>query len=443
MTEADIIIKADYVLKMDKDLTVLEDGAIAVKDGRIAAVGKSEELLSKFSSKKIAGGNGYVAFPGFVNTHTHSPMVYFRGLSDDIPLKNWLEDYIWPAENKWLSENFVADAAELACAEMVKAGITLFNDMYFFGDTIARTAKRMGLRALIGAGVLDFPSKTANTAEEYLDNAATLIKKWKGDEFISPCIAPHSAYACGPATLKEVKKISEELGIRVSIHLSETPWEVGEILSRYGKRPVEHLDSIGFLDESVIAAHCIWIEEGEIEILAKRKVNISLCIESNLKLASGFAPVPAMLAKGIKVTFGTDGAASNNDLNILSEVSTAAKVYKALANDPTVLDAKSVLLMATRWAAEALGFGNSCGSLEEGKSADIVVANLNKPHLLPLYDIYSQIVYSMTSADISSVIVNGRVLMDERKLTLADESEILGRAQQWGAKIKRDLKPRR
>lgn len=435
MTNADIIIKADSVLTMDRDLNVIKGGAVAVKGGKIAALGTEEDILKDYISGKVIGGKGYVAFPGLVNTHTHSPMVYFRGLADDIPLKEWLENRIWPAEQMWLSPEFVSDAVELACLEMLKAGITVFNDMYFYGNEIAAATKRMGMRAVVGAGILDFPTKTAGTVEEYFANAESLIKKWKGDEFITPCIAPHSVYTCGSETLRKAKVMSEKFGIPLHIHLSETQWEVGEIMSRHRKRPIEFLDSLGFLDESVVAAHCVWVEDAEIELLAKKKVNVSHCMESNLKLASGFAPVATMLSAGIKVTFGTDGAASNNDLNILSEMSTTAKVHKALANDPTVLNARSIILMATRWGAEALGLGSICGSIEEGKSADIVIADTNKPHLTPMYDIYSHIVYSMNSADVSTVIVNGSVVVDKGRLTTADESGIMSKAVEWGKKI--------
>jgi 5-methylthioadenosine/S-adenosylhomocysteine deaminase len=436
MKDADIIIKGDAVLTMDRDLHVVRNGAVAIKGGKIVSVGAEEDILSRYATGKVIGGKGYIAFPGLVNTHTHSPMVYFRGLADDIPLKEWLEKRIWPAEQRWLGPEFISDAVELACIEMLKAGITVFNDMYFYGDEIAATAKRMGMRAVVGAGIVDFPTRTAGTIEEYFLNAESLIKKWKGDEYITPCIAPHSPYACGPETLKRAKRMSEEFGVLIHSHISETQWEVGEITARYRKRPIEYLDSLGCLDETLLAAHCIWVEDAEIDLLARKKVGVSHCMESNLKLASGFAPVATMLSAGIKVTFGTDSAASNNDLNILSEMSTTAKVHKALANDPTVLDARSVLLMATRWGAEALGLGDSCGSIETGKAADIVVADMKKPHLTPMYDVYSHIVYSMNSADVSSVVINGVVLVDNGRLTAADEAAIMNKAASWGKKIR-------
>jgi 5-methylthioadenosine/S-adenosylhomocysteine deaminase len=436
MIEADLIIRAGHILKMDAALAVIEDGAVAVADGKVLAVGSAQDILKRYSSGNVLGGPDTVAFPGLVNTHTHSPMVFFRGLADDIFLREWLEKHIWPAEKKWLSPQFVTDAVELACLEMLKAGITAFNDMYFYGNEIAAASRKMGMRAFVGAGIVDFATGTGAGAEDYFANAEALIRSWKGDELITPCIAPHSIYACGPDTLKKTKEISERFGVPIHIHLSETQWEVGQVKTLYNKRPVEYLDSIGFLDKTVLAAHCVWVDDREIRILGKKKVNVSHCMESNLKLASGFAPVTTMLAEGIKVTFGTDGAASNNDLNLLSEMSTTAKVHKALTSNPTVLDTRTVLLMATRWGAEALDLGRTVGSIEEGKDADIVIADLKKPHLTPMYDVYSHIVYSMNSADIDTVIIKGRVVVRNGDLTTADESEIMGKAVEWGKRIK-------
>ena len=436
MIKADMIIKADYVLKMDRDFTLIKKGAIGVNDNKIVFVGPEEECARKYAADTIIGGQGKVAFPGFVNTHTHAAMVYFRGLADDLPLKVWLEGNIWPAEDKWLSPEFVGDAVELACLEMLKAGTTLYSDMYFYGDAVARSTKKTGLRAVIGAGILDFPSKTARTADEYFSNAEAFIRAWIGDELIVPCTAPHAPYTCSPETIKRAKELSAKYRVPMSLHLSETEWEINGIINKYGKTPVALLESIGVLDKSVIAAHCVWVDDEEIAILADRHVGVSHCVESNLKLASGFAPVEKMLKAGVKVTFGTDGAASNNDLDILSEMSTAAKLHKAVSSDPTALNARQVMLMATRWGAEALGLGDITGSLEEGKAADIVLADLDKPHLVPLYDIYSQIVYSMLPSDIETVIVNGRVVLKEGKLTTADEAEILQKARQWGQKVR-------
>jgi 5-methylthioadenosine/S-adenosylhomocysteine deaminase len=435
MNEVDIIILADSILTMDADQSAFKDGAIAIKDGRVIAVGSAADIRERYSAGRMVGGKGKVAFPGLVNAHTHSPMVYFRGLRDDLPLKVWLEEHIWPAENRWLSPQFVGDAVQLACLEMLRAGITLYNDMYFFGEVIAGATKKIGMRAVVGAGLLDFPSRTAGTVDEYFANAENFIGSWTGDDLIVPAIAPHSPYMCCPETMVRAKGVSERLHVPFHLHLSETQWEVEEVKKRYGRTPVEHLDGIGVLDNSVIAAHCVHVSDEEIGILAKRRVGVAHCIESNLKLSSGIAPVVKMVREGVKVTFGTDGAASNNDLDILSEMSTAAKVHKAASGDPTALDARLVLLMATRWGAEVLGLGDLTGSVEEGKAADIVIADLNEPHLVPVYDLYSHIVYSMRASDVDMVLVNGKVVVDNGRLTTADETEVIQKAIEWGQKI--------
>lgn len=432
----DLIVKADFILKMDNDLSVIQDGAIAVKDKKIVSIGTAGEISGTCSAVKEIGGTGKVAFPGLINTHTHAAMVLFRGLADDLPLKDWLEQHIWPAEGRWMSPTFVGDAVELACLEMLKAGITVYNDMYFFGNAIGTATKKLGMRAVVGVGILDFPSSSAATSEEYFANAENFIKEWVGDELIHPSIAPHAIYTCAPENMMRAKLIAEHYDVPLHVHLAETEWEVQEIKTRYGKTPIALLESIGFLDERVLAAHCVWPTDDEIEMLSHAKVGVAHCIESNLKLASGIAPVPKLLDAGVRVTFGTDGAASNNDLNILSEMSTAAKVHKAQSGDPTVLNARQAMLMATRWGAEALGLGHVTGSLEKGKAADIVIADLKKPHLTPLYDIYSHVIYSMHAADITDVIVNGIVVVEKGKITQADESDIIQKAVVWSRKIK-------
>ncbi|MEW6116198.1 MAG: amidohydrolase [Nitrospirota bacterium] len=435
MESVDYIVRGDYVLTIDERMDTIVDGAVAVKDRRIIDVAPSESILRDYQCDRIVGGEGRVVLPGLINTHTHAAMVYFRGLADDLPLKVWLEEHIWPAENSLLSSGFVADAIELACVEMLKAGITTYNDMYFFGGSAAASTKKLGMRAVLGVGILDFPTMTAKTIDEYLDNAERFIEEWKGDELITPCIAPHSAYACGPETLQRAMALAERHDVLMSIHLSETEWEVGEIVSKYGKRPVEHLAAIGVLNRRVVAAHCVWVDEHEIALLAEREVGVSHCLESNLKLASGIAPVPRMLAAGVKVSFGTDGAASNNDLNILSELSTAAKLHKTAAKDPTVLDSKTALLMATRWGAEVLGMGSSIGSIAKGKKADLITINLRKPHLLPLYDVYSHIVYAARASDVESVLVDGRLIINGGSFVDACEQDILHKAMEWGERI--------
>ncbi|MGD0281816.1 MAG: amidohydrolase [Dissulfurispiraceae bacterium] len=435
MEQVDYIIHGDHILTMNDRLDIVHDGAVAVKNGVISDVGLSVDILKKYTASRTIGGCGKLVLPGFVNTHTHAAMVYFRGLADDLPLKEWLEKHIWPAEDRLLSAEFVYDAVLLACLEMLKSGVTTYNDMYFFGDSAARASKQLGMRALLGVGILDFPSMTAKTVDEYLGNADRFIGFWKGDPLITPCIAPHSAYACSTQTLVRVKELADRRDVLTSIHVSETAWEVDELSRRYGKKPVEYLENIGFLSDRLLAAHCVWLDDLEIDLLAERGVAVSHCIESNLKMASGIAPVPKMLAAGVKVSLGTDGAASNNDLNILSEMSTAAKVHKAAANDPTVVDSKTALLMATRWGAEALGLGSQVGSIEPGKRADLLTLNMLRPHLTPAYDLYSLIVYAAMASDIEDVLVDGTLVIEGRALVTGDEEAILQKAYEWSRKV--------
>ncbi|MBF0459332.1 MAG: amidohydrolase [Nitrospirae bacterium] len=435
MPDCDYVISGGYVLTMVDSVPPLRHGAVAVNAGKIIDIGDEKTIAGRYNPKTVIGGSNKAVLPGLVNAHTHAAMVYFRGIADDLPLKEWLEEHIWPAERKWLSDEFVGDATELACCEMLKAGVTTFNDMYFFGGSSARAAKRMGMRAVLGAGVLDFPTAAAHNANEYIAKAEQFIKDWLGDELITPSIAPHAPYTCSPETYMKAKRTARRYGVPLHTHLSETQFEVGDIKKKYGKPPVELLDEIGFLDETVVAAHCVWVNTKEIGILAKRGVGVAHCIESNLKLASGIAPVVSMLNSGVNVALGSDGAASNNDLDIFSEMAFSARVHKSMSGDPTAINAFSALSMATSTGAHVLGMGNKTGTLEIGKSADIIIVDLNKPHLTPFYDIYSLIVYSMRSPDVESVMVNGRLVVDGYKFIPKDEQEIMDKAVWWKEKI--------
>jgi 5-methylthioadenosine/S-adenosylhomocysteine deaminase len=437
MQNVDYIIRADHLLTMEGDLSVIKDGAVAVTGSEITDAGTFSDISKKYTSQKLLNGKNRAVFPGLINTHTHAAMVYFRGLADDLPLMEWLQNHIWPAEGKWMNEDFVGAAVELACLEMLKAGVTTYADMYFFQNTAGKMLEKIGMRGVLGAGVIDFPfTGYATSAEDYFVNAEDLINNWKNSELVSPCIAPHATYTCGTDNYKRANALSEKYNVPIHTHLAETQFEVAECQRRYGKTPVEYLENIGLLTERLSAAHCVWLTDNEIDLLAKNKAGVSHCIESNLKLASGFAPVAKMLKAGVKVAFGTDGAASNNDLSILGEMSTSAKVHKAFSGDPTVLDSKTTLLMATRNASEILGLGDRTGSIRPGKKADLVIADLSKPHLVPLYDIYSHITYCMRPSDIETVMVNGKILIEKGKPTTMDEAEIIDKARVWQEKIK-------
>ncbi|MCL5260338.1 MAG: amidohydrolase [Gammaproteobacteria bacterium] len=431
---ADYIIYGDYVVTVNTAMDVISNGAVAVKDNIIIAVGDATTLFKKYPEAKVLGGKGQLVMPGLVNTHNHAPMVYLRGIADDLPLKEWLEEHIWPKEGKWVGSEFVSDATKLACLEMLQGGTTTFADMYFYCDAMARSVKSVGLRAVLGETGFDFPTAAVKSLAEYFQRAEEFIQLWQDEALIKPSIAPHSPYACCPETLKKVQHIAHKYNAPIHIHVAETEWEVQEIKSKYGKRPVEHLDAIGFLNEHVIAAHCVWLDPHEIEILAKRKVGVAHCIESNLKLASGIAPIPAMLREGVKVGLGTDGAASNNDLNMFSEIATAAKVHKLFAKDLTALDAKTAVLMATKRGAEVLGY-NNLGFLAPGALADIITLDLERAHLLPLYNVYSHLVYAANAADVVNVMVNGEILLHNGEVISCDVAEILAKAHEWNRKI--------
>ncbi len=447
MEKADFILKAQYVLHMDETADaagkslLIEDGAVAVRGDKIVDAGPIGDIEKKYSASEIIGGSGQLkaVLPGFINTHTHAPMVYLRGIADDLPLKEWLEKHIWPIESKWLGPEFIHDATELACLEMLKGGTTTYNDMYFYENHAAPAVKKTGMRAVLGAGILDFPTRVAQTRDEYFERAQELVNEFLNDELITPAIAPHALYTCGPEGQKRAARMAEKYDIPIHIHLSETKWETVEIEKLYGKRPVKFLDELGLLSDRVIAAHCVWLDDEEIEILAKRHTGVSHCVESNLKLVSGFAPVAKMINAGVKVTFGTDGAASNNDLDLLGEMGTASKLHKALSGDPASLDAKTTVKMATIWAAEALGLGNRTGSIRKGKAADLIMLDLDKPHLTPVYNIFSHIAYAAKPSDVEHVMVNGRMVVKGGQIVTADEKEILEKARAWGKKIKESV----
>ncbi len=436
MEKADSILIAGYLLPMDDSFSIIEDGAVAVKGERIMDVGAADEIESAYQADEVISNMNGVIMPGLINTHTHAPMVYFRGMADDLPLKEWLEDHIWPAEEKWLGPEFVRDASELACLEMLKAGITTYSDMYFFEESTAEAVHILGIRAVLGAGILDFPSVSAKTSDEYFLKAEEFLQRFRKDPLVVPSMAPHAPYTCGPGTFKRAVSLAEKYDVRLHTHLAETEWEVQEIKTRYGMSPVEYLESAGALNERLLAAHCVRVSDGDIDLIARSGASVSHCLESNLKLASGIAPVVPMLRAGVRVAFGTDGAASNNDLDIMSEMATAAKLHKTVEGDPTVLTARQALLMATRWGAEALGLGDGLGQIKKGYKADMVMIDLRKAHLVPIYDIYSHIVYSARASDVSFVMVNGRAVVNDGVVVNRSEEEVLSRAVHWAEKIK-------
>jgi len=437
MEDCDLIIKGKYLLSMDDKSTVIREGAVAVKGKKIAALGRAKDVESSFKTKETINSKNSIIMPGLINTHTHAAMSYFRGLADDLPLQTWLEKYIWPAEAKYVKPEFVKNASELACLEMAKAGITFFNDMYFFSSITAEVCRQAGLRALLSDAIIDFPAPSYKNVDEALCLLEELCKKYKNDEFINISAQPHSIYACSGNTLIRIKEMASKYDLPIHIHVSETSREVKNSQEKYGKSPVEYLDSLGLLSGKTIAAHSVWLDDKDLEIYKKRNVKVSHNPVSNMKLSSGVAPVRKMQEMKIAVGLGTDSVASNNSLDIFSDMKVCALLHKINSQDPTALKAGEIVEMATINAAKVVGMEKEIGSLEAGKKADIITINLNKPHLIPIYDLYSHLVYCANSSDVENVIVNGKILVKNREAKTMDEEKILKKANKFN--IKKEL----
>ena len=436
MERIDILIKNGLIVTLDTDSQIIENRTIAVKDGNIINIGKTESLQKKYSAKKTIDAKLKIVMPGFINSHTHLPMTYFRGLADDIPLQEWLEYYIWPAETKFVSEEFVYLAALHGAAELVKNGITMFNDMYFFPKETAKAAKKVGIRAIVGQGIVDFPNANYRESKQAINDAVKYKDEFVNDELIEFAIAPHSIYSCSSETIQVASETARKNNMFLHIHLSETQKEIEDCIKQYYKRPIKYLNDIGFLDNNVIIAHGIWINEEELDILKEKIISVVITTESHLKLASGFIPIKNYIEKGINLCLGTDGVASNNNLSILEEMDFIAKIHKAYNQDPTILPAGEVVKMATINSAKAFKKQARLGSLEIGKKADIILIDANKLELLPMYNVYSQLVYTISSNAISDIIINGKLIMENRKLLTIDEEEIINRAKFYQKKIK-------
>ena len=403
---------------------------IAVKDGRISKIARNIEAEANY----VINANGKIALPSFANMHTHVPMSLLRGIGADLPLMDWLQKVIWPLEGEFVSPEFVRAGTELGILEMIRSGTTLFMDMYFFEEEVGEVVREAGIRAGLGFGILDFPTKVAKTPEEYIKRAREFAESFKGKELVFPVICPHAPYTCSPETLRKAKELADELDLYLHIHVAETKGEVERIREEYGATPVRHLEGIGFLSDKVLCAHMVWLDEEEIEIVKERNAKIAHCPESNLKLASGIAPVPEYVRKGIHLCLGTDGPASNDNLDMLEEMATMAKLHKGAAMDAKAMDAKTALKIATENGFSAVGI--KAGRIEEGYEADLILIDPESPHLQPLYDPVAQIVYSAQSSDIDTVICRGRVVMEKRELKTLDEERILFEAKRWGERIK-------
>ena len=436
----DLLIVGGTVVTMDKDRRVIEDGAVAIKDGKIAMVGQRGVVTYHLTAKKMINAAGKVIIPGLINTHTHVPMTLFRGISDDLDLQDWLTKFIFPAEAKNVNEAFVRAGTRLGLAEMIRGGTTTYCDMYYFEDAVADESKKAGVRGVLGETIIDFPVADNKTNDEAMAYTEKFIKKWAGDSLIVPAMAPHAPYTVSTEHLKAIRALSDKLNAAVVIHVAETKKERDDIKAQYGSMPMKYLDKIGFLSNRVIAAHTIWITDEEIDIMKRIGVGSAHCPQSNMKLASGVAPVPAMLAKDVAVGLGTDGAASNNDLDMWEEMDTAAKLHKEFSGDPKVVNVEQAFEMATIRGARALHLDAITGSLEAGKRADIDIVDLDSLNQTPYFNIYSALVYSTKAADVRTVIINGRIVMLDRRLLTLNENVIKKDANAYRDKIINSLR---
>jgi len=437
----DLIIRGGTVVTMDGASRVIENGAVAVRGERIVAVGATSEIIARYTAARTINAAGKVVMPGLINTHTHVPMVLFRGIADDLVLMEWLQKYIFPAEAKNVDEQFVRWGTRLGCLEMIQGGTTTFVDMYYYESAIAEETASAGMRAVLGETVLDFPAPDNKTWDAAIAYAEKFIAKWKGHSLITPAIAPHAPYTVSTDHLKQTHSISERLGVPLITHIAEDQAEVKTIQERYGASSVAYLDRIGLLDERVIAAHMVWPTSDDIGTLAKRHVGVGHCPQSNMKLAAGAAPVPAMLKAGVAVGLGTDGAASNNDLNLWEEIDTAAKLHKFTSKDPTVINAREALEMATIGGARAIHLDKEIGSLEAGKRADLIIVDLESAHQTPVYNVYSELVYATKASDVETVIINGKVVMQNRRVLTIDERSVRVKANAYRDQVRKSLTP--
>jgi 5-methylthioadenosine/S-adenosylhomocysteine deaminase len=440
MIQVDTLLINALVLTMDKDFNRYLPGAVAVKEDRILAVGREEDLKQEFSAQETIDCSGKILMPGLINAHTHVPMTLLRGLADDLRLDVWLMGYMMPVEREFVSPEFVRLGTLLACAEQIRSGVTTFNDMYYFEEDVAKAAAEAGLRAVCGQTVMKFPAPDAASYEDSLQMAREFIQRWKDHPLIVPAVAPHAPYTCTAEILRLTAELAKEFDVPLHIHIAETSFEVENMRNEHGIPVVPYVKKQGLFEAKVIAAHCVHIDTGEMRSLLHARAGVAHNPSSNLKLASGFAPVIKMLETGLNVGIGTDGPASNNDLDMFEEVRLAAFVAKAVTNDPTSLPAPWALLMATRLGAQALHIGHLTGSLEIGKRADLILVDISPLHNSPSFkraadNAYAQIVYAGKSTDVSDVMVNGKWLMRDHQLLTVNEEELLAQAADIAKKI--------
>ena len=440
----DLIIAADYVVTMDDKDTVIENGAIAIDNGEIVAIDATDSIDKRFQARNRISGSNRVLMPGLINGHAHSAMTIFRGIADDSSLVDWLMNYIFPAEIRFVDENFVRVGTQLACLEMIKGGTTSFVDMYFHPKEVATVVDECGLRALVGASIIEQESGYTKNFDDAMTKAESFVDEWKNkNSRITPALAPNATFTITPENLKIVRERANLLGVPVAIHFSESQGELEIVEERYGTTPIALLESIDFFTGPTIGAHVVWPTEEEILLLAKHGVGAIHNPTSNLKLASGIAPIPEMLAAGVPVGLATDGAASNNDLDMWDEIHLAALLHKGRLLDPKIMPAKTALSIATRGGADAIGLGQHTGSITVGRRADVIQISLDEPHLVPVYDVVSHLAYAVDAQDVQTVIVDGVVLMKDRTVFTLDEDAVIRAAKDIAAQVDAEIRTRK
>ncbi len=434
----DALIHARWIIPVEPAGTVLEQHALAINEGRIIDILDSTKADKHYSATSVAHLDGHALLPGLINSHGHAPMTLMRGLADDLPMMTWLHEHVWPTEQKWVSADFVYDGSLLACAEMLRGGVTCFNDMYFFPEETVRAVEQAGMRASVGLIVVDFPSAWAQDADDYLNKGIELHDQLHNHTLITTAFAPHAPYSVSDAPLQRIAMLAEELDIPIHMHVHETAEEVQQAVEKHGKRPLQRLDDLGLLSPRLLAVHMTHLNSDEIKRCAETGVHVVHCPESNLKLASGFCPVHGLTQAGINVALGTDGAASNNDLNMFGEMRTAALLGKGVAADASAVPAEQVLRMATINAARSLGLDDHIGSLQAGKAADFIAVQLDGIETEPVYNPVSQLVYATGRDKVTDVWVAGKQLLKDRILTTLQTEEILPKAREWRDRIARN-----
>ena len=435
-THVSLVIAGGHVVTMDDAGTVVTNGALAIDGATIVAVGPASEIDARYLARERIDATGQIVMPGLINTHTHAPMVLFRGLADDMALMDWLTQYIFPAEKATVSPEFVRVGTRLAALEMIESGTTTFADMYYFEDVIADATRSAGLRGVLGQTIIRFPVADAATPEEALQRAGAFLRDWAKDDLIVPAVAPHAPYTLSPETLKTARALANTYGAPMLIHLAETKDEVATIAKEQQASPAMYLDRLGLWSGRSLAAHAVWVDEADMTMLAARGVGLSHNPESNMKLASGTAPVPAWLAHGIRAGLGTDGAASNNDLDMFEAMRTAAMLHKHASGDPRVLPARQALELATRGGAAALGLERKIGTLAVGKLADVITISTSSARQTPMFDPLSHLVYVTRGTDVRTTVVNGRVLMREGRVLSLDRATVIKEANAMAVKVR-------